>query len=72
MPDEDRRQAYEVRPCGPIGRVSWVWLFSAVLDSLLNCRSAAAAEEGQQHSEAEPRATVRGHRQGVVLGRQGP
>ena len=32
---------------------------------------AAAAEEGQQHSEAEPRATVLGHRQGVVLGRQG-
>ena len=27
---------------------------------------AAAAEEGQQHSEAEPRATVLGHRQGVV------
>ena len=45
--------------------------------SLLNCRfeprePAAVTEEGQQHSEAEPRATVLGHRQGVVLGRQGP
>ena len=45
--------------------------------SLLNCRfeprePAATAEERQQHSEAEPRATVLGHRQGVVFGRQGP
>ena len=39
---------------------------------LLAQRPAAAAEENQQHSEAEPRATVLGHRQGVVLGRQGP